>query len=235
MKKANCQDTTTKFLSIYDTSGPVRPRRKRTVPWEGLQGAGTPEVTTPKASHPRSTSQVENQSSVSADQPDDSCQTSAAPLPTLTSAEIEGYPNGLLRIHRDAGGRHIAPFAPSNTSGTPPCTSDMGTIGAIPHVIYIPRRSNFLADDVSSIGSSSTASQTPRPSAHYIPWPVAPRQPDFGYDRSLVEQTGRLEQLRLQRLMETSKQRFEHLWSSAKAKTEGLENVLRSQLREFRG
>jgi hypothetical protein len=223
------QDAITEFLSVYDTAGPARMRRKRTVPWEGLQGAGAPET-----SQSRSTPQVEDQDASSSDQPDGPCQTPKAFLQTLTPAEVDHHLTDSLQIHR-----HDVPIDPSIMSDTTPSSTetttsstDMGTLGAIPHVTYIDRRPDFLADDVSFISSGP---QTPRPTMQYIPWPVASRQPDFEYDLTPVDQAGRLEQLRLQRLVETSKDRFERLWGSMKAKTGGLEYLLRSQLREFRG
>ncbi|KAK7189232.1 hypothetical protein PSPO01_04819 [Paraphaeosphaeria sporulosa] len=152
-----------------------------------------------------------------------STQTPEAFLQTLTSTELAGYLNGSLRMQRHAGRWHILPSSPPGSPASP-SPADMGTLNAIPHVTYIPRRSSFLADDISTYSrSTSLTSQTPQGLArcwncngvHYpkrrdVSYPIAPCYPVFERtwrsDHSGgVEQMGLLEQTQVILRWDTNK------------------------------
>ncbi|KAF2446855.1 hypothetical protein P171DRAFT_429809 [Karstenula rhodostoma CBS 690.94] len=157
---------------------------------------------------PRSTPQVEHSNAPLAN-PTVLLDTPDAFLQTLTPAELAGYLNGW----------HLFP---DDTTPT-----DMGTLGAIPHVTYIARRASFLADDI-SIHSSPPSPAPPIPpvllhcwnchGVHYptrqdVPWPIAPCQSIWGYDYSDhvqgaggAERVGLLEQVQALLRWETDRE-----------------------------
>ena len=194
------------------------------------------------------------------DRPEDPKPTPEAFLQTLTPAELDGYLKGSLRIKRDAEGWHLVSVDRANNNSERQSSS----AAAIPQVKYGPRQSNFLADDVSSINTTSmTAPQSIRDSYcsdcynfHYPrtqhTLPEVPRRTVYGYvlppptprgevdmlehfqERFYVELQRELWQLGLLGPVRKMKHRFERLWGSAKAKKVRLEEGLRSRLKNLR-